>query len=403
MKVLHICTYSRGGAFRSAQRLHEGLLKLGVDSKVLFLEGAIINSTYSKFYYVPKSLKERLWVKLNLEHSVEKKRKQAIKKIPGNYERLSWPLTPYRIEDHKLVEWADIIDLHWVSDFLDYQRFFKVISKPLVWTLHDMNPFMGLVHYQEDYDSNYLVQDLDKSLRTLKTECVSKSNITIASPSKWLMKASQSSKMFKEFKHVHIPYGIDTTVFKPHNKSFSRNVLSVPEDKIVFLFVVDFLVSKRKGGQVLQKALEEIIDEESNILIMTVGNGEIKHEKLKNNLINLGSISDDRLMSIIYSAADALLLPSKEDNLPNVMIESLVCGTPVITNKVGGMKDVIVSSENGVFTEGFSAKDLKKAIKYFLSKKSQFSSRHISSEAAQRFALKRQAQTYIDLYQDIID
>ena len=398
MNIVHITTYSRGGAFRSAQRLHKGLIKQGINSKILFLEGKILDQNYIKFHQVPKTPPERILKKLKLPNPIAISNHKKIKGLIGDFEKLSLPNTPYRVEDHPLLKWADVINLHWVSDFIDYSRFFKKIKKPIVWTLHDMNPFMGVFHYQNDFDNNEVYQSLDMSMRDYKRQCLKNSKIKIVAPSKWLKKESTHSLVFKGFQHYHIPYGINTEVFQRHEKSFSRKVLAIAKTKTVFLFVVDFLISKRKGGSLIVEAMERVIQNFENVIIMTVGNGNIESEVLKDHIVNLGSINDDRLMSIIYSASDALLLPSAEDNLPNVMIESLVCGTPVITNFTGGMKDVIISGINGLFARHHEATEFEEVISNFIKTQATFNNHEIIENAIQKFELNIQALNYIKLY-----
>src|SRR5690606_32821939 len=69
--------------------------------------------------------------------------------LPQGYEGYSIPTTKYNLFSHPAVQRADIIHLHWVSRFLNYS-FFKDINKPVIWTLHDMNPFLGGFHYLND-------------------------------------------------------------------------------------------------------------------------------------------------------------------------------------------------------------------------------------------------------------
>jgi hypothetical protein len=88
-------------------------------------------------------MREGVWQKI--QHSLAYRwdsfqKKQMLKGKPSNYEVFSFPQTVYNITKHPLVQEADIIHLHWVANFLDYRSFFKQIQKPIVWTLHDLNP-----------------------------------------------------------------------------------------------------------------------------------------------------------------------------------------------------------------------------------------------------------------------
>ena len=107
-------------------------------------------------------------------------------------------------------------------------------------------------------------------------------------------------------------------------------------------------------------------------------------------------------MALAYAAADAFILPSREDNLPNTMLESLCCGTPVITMPTGGMTDIIANGENGIIADAIEAEALYKAIHQFIDTKSLFIRQQISQKSHALFSPKKQAQEYYSLYQDCI-
>ncbi|MDR2993391.1 MAG: hypothetical protein LBV11_06090, partial [Bacillus cereus] len=87
--------------------------------------------------------------KLNIDNVTLHKKK--LDKLEGKYEIASIPFSSYRLENHPLIKEADIIHLHWIADnFLNYPTFFKNIKQPIVWTLHDINPFRGIFHFDGD-------------------------------------------------------------------------------------------------------------------------------------------------------------------------------------------------------------------------------------------------------------
>ncbi|MBT1712621.1 glycosyltransferase, partial [Fulvivirgaceae bacterium PWU5] len=69
---------------------------------------------------------------------------------------------------------------------------------------------------------------------------------------------------------------------------------------------------------------------------------------------NFGFVSDEHKKALIYSAADVYVLPTLADNLPNVVIESLMCGTPVIGFKTGGVPDMIKHGHNGILVDNIN-------------------------------------------------
>ena len=57
------------------------------------------------------------------------------------------PISEYKVHLHSLIDWADIIHLHWIQDFIDFPTFFANVHKPILWTCHDLNPMMGGFHH----------------------------------------------------------------------------------------------------------------------------------------------------------------------------------------------------------------------------------------------------------------
>lgn len=413
MKILHINTMDYGGAAKACLRLHQGLLLEGVSSKVLLRYKT--SQIPEGYLFTASNLVEMLKVKLRrLRKELKYFSKQERLEITLNEQRkglecFSYPFAPTDITKSSLYKEADIIHLHWVANFLDWKSFFDKNRKPIVWTLHDQNPFLGIEHYAERFfgiDENgkpiprkYTPQEIaeEKKMISFKKKILEKvDNLIIVTPSKWLMEESQKSEVLGKYPHYHIPYGFPTEFFKPYKKFFCREVLGLPQEKKIVLFAADNVDSHRKGFAFLKKALEKVTSKE--IILCTVGSKA--NLENKENLIELGRIHDERLMAMAYSAADVFVIPSLEDNLPNTMIESLVCGTPVVGFPVGGIVEVIENGKNGYICENIDANSLTKAIEKTVSHP--FLRDEISEEAAQKFNLHQQARSYMELYKKII-
>jgi glycosyltransferase involved in cell wall biosynthesis len=401
MKVLHISTFTGGGAGTAAVRLHIGLLEEGIDSKFLAL------STDSE--QVPKNI---VFSPNNL--AVAKKiigklaplttTSRNVKKLMGKkgvYELFTFPNSDFDVSRHPLVEEADIINLHWVTKFIDFPSFFKKVKKPIVWTLHDMNPFQGGFHYKEDEVRNKsILNKLDLKLKKQKERIYQESFIKkVVAPSNWLKTESTNSTCLGRFNHVQIPYGLDTEIFRPLNSSFARQVFQLAEDRKILLFVAGSIDIHRKGFDLLLNAAKEFNYLGGSLQLVAVG--KFPHSKAE-GVTYLGPIKDERLMALAYSAADAFILPSREDNLPNVMLESLACGTPVLTTPVGGMLDVIRNGFNGYLAKELSVAGLQEVIRLFMKNSSIFDRQEIRKDAVYRFNLSVQAKRYIELYKELI-
>ena len=215
MKVVHISTSKHGGAGIAAFRIHEALNKFGeIDS--YFLQRTenddIVNNTYQiKAETKKENFLSKVKRRLNRTNDLEYRNKRNEINKSRNFEIATFPESSFRIEDHPLIKDADIIHLHWVADFLNYPTFFKRIKKPIVWTLHDMNPFQGLFHYKNDEINNEeTLGDFDKKILKEKIKSIHKNkNINIITLCNWMHEESSKSEAFKKYTHSIIPNFID--------------------------------------------------------------------------------------------------------------------------------------------------------------------------------------------------
>jgi glycosyltransferase involved in cell wall biosynthesis len=411
IKVLHINTLGEGGAANSALRLHLGLLEEGVDSVMMCLykpKNKVQNTTVYEISKLNKineilfKLKKRLNGERKLEREISNDFTEVFT-LPKSYHDIR------RTREYKL---ANIINLHWISGFLNYETFFKYNRKPIVWTFHDMNPFTGGCHYsagcnlyaseckncpqlQGTHNPNYA-----RNIQILKKEAISGSERkpVVVTPSSWLASLSCRSLVMEGIKHEVIPYGFDTKKFKFYSKEDVRKELSLSIEKKIVLFVAFTVNSKRKGFEYLQRAIEPFLNNEE-VLLCTVGyKSEVQFNSEK--IIEFGMIWDEEKLAKIYAASDVFVIPSLEDNLPNTMIESLLCGTPVIGFKVGGIAETIKDGENGFLVSQIDSNLLMETIKKALF--FPFQREKIAESSKQKYDLRVQARKYIELYRNII-
>jgi hypothetical protein len=159
VKVLHISTYRTGGAGIAAFRLHKGLLDIGVESEFLYLGHETACNLKKTSPHPPQPLYRRFVSKVlpKASRRLSESRVTTIgieEHAKGNYEAFTSPITDFDITQFPAYKAADIVHLHWVADFLDYPSFFSKNVKPVVWTLHDMNPLQGGFHYLDDAAEN---------------------------------------------------------------------------------------------------------------------------------------------------------------------------------------------------------------------------------------------------------
>jgi glycosyltransferase involved in cell wall biosynthesis len=420
MKILIVNTFDTGGAGIACLRLHKALLKRGVDSKVILVrKQKQKEKTYliqpkkkSLFQKIKKGIYKTL-IEFHILKKKTSKEEMFIKNRSSKLEMFSYPFSDYDITDNEWYREADIINLHWVANMLDFKSFFETNTKPVVWTLHDMNPFTGGEHYLEtiiDIDNNgqpimrkkgEVEQKVEDYYFKFKREIFKKvKNLTIVTPSKWLSNEALKSSFFSKKKIFHIPNGLDKNIYKIRDKAFSREILNLPKDKKVVLFVAESINNNnRKGFVYLRRVFEELSD--SDVVLCAVGSKKASIKSL-NNLIELGPIHDEKMMSLAYSAADVFVIPSLMDNLPNTVIESLMCGTPVIGFPVGGIVEMVQNEINGYIALDISVKSLKDVLWKFLNDEVIFNSTEIRSKTIEKYDLMVQANQYINLYNNLL-
>ena len=112
----------------------------------------------------------------------------------------------------------------------------------------------------------------------------------------------------------------------------------------------------------------------------------------------MGEINSSAKMAECFALADVFVLPSREDNLPNVMLEAFASGTPIIGFKIGGVAEHIVPNVTGVLADELTGFVLSQAIIELKNSKSKFHKETIRAYAKNNFGLKKQADSYCSVY-----
>lgn len=410
MNVTIISTLENGGAASASKRLKQGLELL--DISLFFLTKNLFEK------YLDKKYKFNFVQKILILLRKRKKIKSdylVINSSRSLTDYYSLPQHNQPVHLHPSVINADCINIHWTSDFISYPGFFKnTIKKPLIITLHDMNYFTGGCHYSfdcrkfEESQCEYcwqlegsLDQNASQKAFQLKLSSFllrSPENTAIVAPSVWLLEESKKSKILGRFAHYHIPYGIDTSIFKMSDKLMSRKKLQIDYPGRLLLFIATDVQLYRKGYHLLQELLPYM--KEQDVKILLVGNsGGLNFEN--DAIFNKGKISDMDILSLCYSACDAMIFPTIADNLPNTLLESLCCGTPVLGFTVGGLPDIIINGKNGYLSAKKNVDGLKEVISLFFEHGIKDSPETIKNEAMENFNLKVQAGRYYNLFKKL--
>jgi len=416
MKVVHIMTSQRGGAARAALRLHHGLRSQAVDS--MFYAKNVKNDEVAGLYgfSAQRDFLSRVKVRIRKDRMRYAYRVYSDSR-PGGLEMYSDDRSEFGAQVVNQLPECDIINLHWIAQFVDYRSFFSSVRQPIVWTLHDMNPFTGGCHYAADCDrflnmcgacpqlGSTNERDLSRAILRRKAKVFSslgEGRLHIVTPSKWLQKEAQASALFQQVPVSVIANGLDTNDFSPRDSGGLKSALGIPEDAKVVLFAADSVDNQRKGFSLLLDALRDI-DSLDKLFFLSIGGGQARCPV--DHYIHLGNIENDLLMSIIYSLADVFVIPSLQDNLPNTVIESMACGTPVIGFDLGGIPDMVRHGQTGLLVEALNVAGLRQAIEMLLkdeTKREQMS--HQCRRVVEvEYDVRIQAHRYTELYQSILE
>jgi glycosyltransferase involved in cell wall biosynthesis len=300
---------------------------------------------------------------------------------------------------------------------VDWEDFFSALpaSIPIVWTLHDMNTFTGGCHYDANcgryktgcgecpaLDSES-PNDLSRAIFKRKAaifDRLSPERLRIVTPSRWLADAARGSELLKKFSCEVIPYGLDLDVYKPMDRTLCRQELKIPVDAKVVLFVADSNQNKRKGFSLLTEALAQIADIQGLVLASIGGASNSMSASIP--YISLGQLQDDKSIAAAYSAADVMVIPSLQDNLPNTVLEAMACGTPAVGFDVGGIPDMIQNGVTGFLAPLRDVNGLAGAVRLALSdeNRGQLASA-CRARAVVEYDSAVQARRYLDLYNSI--
>lgn len=413
--ILILSSYDVGGASIAAIRLHMGLLKLGLNSKLLTLNRQTYTIPEHYSFQPSGSFLDRIKLKINQRSEFRQKNALQLPAGESLSGKFSLPIASYDITDSPLWNWADVVNLHWVNEWISVESIcLNSRNKPLVWTFHDFHALTGGCHYPKNcaefthecktchYLTNSNIPNLANQFWKSKKAALSlhKPNLTVSTPSNWMKEMVESSSLFGGFPVETILNGIDPDTFKILDIEACRNVLGIPKHKKVLLTVSQSLKDERKGFAILLDALEKLKNPE-NWLLCTVGKLNETFSELPVEHIHLGTINDEKLMAIAYNSADYFIHPALEDNLPNVVVEALCCGLPVSGFTIGGMPEMVVSGINGALSEKRDATSLANCIEFLDTL--QLSRSSISDSARKKFSFLRQAKEFEKLFNKVAD
>lgn len=267
----------------------------------------------------------------------------------------------------------DIIHLHSLhNSYINLPMLFSYIKKheiPVVWTLHDCWAFTGhCPHFTiakcdkwktgchgckqyKDYPAS-IFDNSELMWKLKKKWFTGVKNMTIVTPSEWLAGLAKESYL-KEYPIRVINNGIDLNVFKPTKSDFREKYGISPSECIIL--GVSFGWNYKKGLDCFVKLRNELNEQ---YRIVLVGTDSSIDKKLPSGIVSIHRTQNQKELAEVYSAADVFFNPTREEVLGLVNLESLACGTPVVTFNTGGSPECIDEYSGIIVEEGDDIKTI---------------------------------------------
>lgn len=414
-RVVHIATTDiGGGAAIASYRLHQGLVRLGVDSQMVVAQ----KLTDDRAVHGASTLTKKLWSRV--AHQIDQIPRRFLR--TNNQSLLSPSWVSGDAVKRALALKPDVVNLHWVQNgFVNPSSLRLLQDFPTVWTLHDMWTFCGAEHYVgEDtrYIHGYTAQnralgdsgfDLNRWTWKRKMSIIPRlQRLSVVTDSYWLGECATKSAILRGKRVIPINYGLDTDVFKPIPKDVARHILNIPQDKKVVLFgAINAAGDSRKGIDLLAAALQHYSKTTTvqNVECYVFGaSAPQKPLDFGFPAHYLGSMTDNVALAVLYSAADVMIVPSREEAFGQTALESISCGTPAVAFRVGGLVDTIRHKENGYLAEPFQIEDLARGIGFVLKDAERHAvlSQNARKTALEGFTLEHQARRYLEVYSELL-
>ncbi len=420
MNVLLINTSEKkGGAAVACGRLKRALQKAGIevnmlvrdkttgDPHVIAANSGKISHWLNQFQFV--------WERLSifLQNGFDRKNLFAV----------SIANSGIPVANHPSVKQADIIHLHWINQgFLSLNEIKKLAQtgKPIVWTMHDMWPATAICHHSRECEMYHKEcsqcmflggnggKDLSTRVFNRKKEIWANANIHFVTCSQWLKGRAVAGALMNPKMVQDIPNPLDTEFYSPKKKEEARKRFGLPAGKKLLLYGAANVTDKRKGIDYYVDACRIMAEKYplTNKDTELVFFGEAKENidgLFPFPIHQTGYLTNDEMIRDLYNAVDLFVTPSLEENLPNTIMESMACGTPVVGFSIGGIPEMIDHRQNGFLSDYKSATHLAEGVHWCLWEANyEALSANARKKVIDCYSEKAVAEKYIQLYRQIL-
>jgi glycosyltransferase involved in cell wall biosynthesis len=312
---------------------------------------------------------------------------------------------------------TEIFHFHWIGNgFLNLNQF-KKIKQPIVITLHDVWFITGGCHVNFEckkyetgcdkcpmFENKFNPFNITKIIYKKKVNIFSNKNIELIVLSQWMKDIVTKSPIFSKSNINLIPNGVNLDIFTPLNKNVARINFSINLDtKIILYGGISAKSDYNKGYDLLIDCIHSL--NLKDIEIVVFGEKTSSQSQLAGyKVTSVGFLSNEIDLAKLYSAADIVIVPSRQESFSQVSLEAISCGTPVVAFDYSGPRDIITHKVNGYLAKPYDPKDLAKGIEWIFNSLSKSNQLCIKAReiAVEKFDIKQVAQSHIDLYNTIL-
>ena len=411
-----------GGAARAAYRIHEAVRERGVDSLLRVNQKTLVDNT------VIAPANNLAYLRAKINSGAAQILAKSLKTTPSTYHSLAFMPTSLAKELNQSS--AELVHCHWINGEMISVSDMAKINKPLIWTLHDMWGFSGAEHYSDEIrwregytklnrPSQESGLDLNRLTWQQKVKCWRKP-MHMVTPSRWLAQCIKDSYLMHDWPVSVIANPIDTNTWQPIAQEEARRNLHISSTVPVLLFgAIGGGADPRKGFDLLFDALKLLRLRVPNLELIIFGQTAPSKPIDFGCLAHFwGPVKDDQTLRLLYSAADVMVVPSRQEAFGQTASEALACGCPVAAFDATGLKDVVEHRVSGYLAKPFDVRDLALGIEWLLQEQNRLESSSslrsgVSANTPLRTAARQRAvdlfsdpvisQQYLKVYQQVID
>ncbi len=312
---------------------------------------------------------------------------------------------------------SKILHLHWIGNgFLNLNQLRK-IKQPIIITLHDVWFITGGCHVNYEckkyetgcdkcpmFENKFNPFNITKLIYNKKVNIFKNKKIELIVLSQWMKDIVTNSPIFSNAKVNLIPNGVNLDIFTPLNKSVARSYFSINlNSKIILYGGISAKSDYNKGYDLLIDCIHYL--NLKDIEIVVFGEKTASHSLLAGyKVTSVGYLSNEFDLAKLYSAADIVIVPSRQESFSQVSLEAISCGTPVVAFDYSGPRDIIMHKVNGYLAKPYDPKDLANGIEWIFDSLSKSNQLCIKAReiAIEKFDIKKVAKSHIDLYDTIL-